>query len=89
MYYDLYLTINIVCTIILINIHKNWCGTSDVESQAPKKSSYYRAEVFLENGGQMYDIMGYTQEQVIADIITQYENHLYYLHVSDADKTLV
>ncbi|MFZ9035794.1 MAG: BCCT family transporter [Francisellaceae bacterium] len=42
---------------------------------------YYRAEVYLEHGGQKYDIMGYTEEQVIADIITQYEKHLYFLHV--------
>ncbi|WP_191092736.1 hypothetical protein [Cysteiniphilum sp. JM-1] len=41
------------------------------------------------HGGQQYDIMGYTEEQVIADILTQYEKHLYYIHVSNADKALV
>ena len=30
-----------------------------------KKRKYYRAEVFLREGGQDYDIMGWTQEQVI------------------------
>ena len=42
---------------------------------------YYRAEVFLEHGGQHYDIMYYSKEQVIADIVNQYEKHLHYLHV--------
>ncbi|MCF6765580.1 BCCT family transporter [Thiotrichales bacterium 19S3-7] len=44
-------------------------------------SHYYRAEVFLEHGGQHYDIMYYSKIQVISDIVTQYEKHLYYLHV--------
>uniref|UniRef100_UPI001AADF243 BCCT family transporter n=1 Tax=Facilibium subflavum TaxID=2219058 RepID=UPI001AADF243 len=56
--------------------------------EADEKNHYYRAEVFLEHGSQQYDIMGYTQEQVIADVITQYEKYLYYLHISTADKTL-
>ncbi|MGI2259854.1 BCCT family transporter [Shewanella sp. GXUN23E] len=43
---------------------------------------YYRVEVFLEHGGQHYDVMGYTEEQIIADVVTQYEKHLHYLHLS-------
>ncbi len=46
------------------------------------QDQYYRAEVFLEHGGQHYDVMGYTKEQLIADVITQYEKHLHYLHLS-------
>tara|TARA_Y100000768_G_scaffold388896_1_gene388432 strand:- start:3435 stop:5387 length:1953 start_codon:yes stop_codon:yes gene_type:complete len=42
---------------------------------------YYRAEVFLLNGGQDYDIYGYTKEQIIADAVTQYERYYHYLHV--------
>ena len=42
---------------------------------------YYRAEVFLSEGGQDYDIMGWTREQVIGDIISQYEKHMYFLHM--------
>jgi choline/glycine/proline betaine transport protein len=41
---------------------------------------FYRAEVHLLEGGQDYDIMGWTQEQVVVDILTQYENHLHFLH---------
>lgn len=41
---------------------------------------YYRLEVHLAEGGQGYDLYGYSQEQVIADILDQYERHLYFLH---------
>ncbi len=44
-------------------------------------SQYYRAEVFLTEGGQDYDIMGWTEDQVIGDIIDQYEKHMYFLHM--------
>lgn len=46
---------------------------------------YYRVEVFLEQGGQEYDVMGYTEEQIIADVVTQYERYLQYLHLSHAE----
>ncbi len=41
---------------------------------------YFRAEVFLREGGQDYDIMGWTNDQVIGDIIDQYEKHMHFLH---------
>lgn len=41
---------------------------------------YYRLEVHLAEGGQGYDLYGYSREQVIADILDQYERHLYFLH---------
>ncbi|MFL1453002.1 choline BCCT transporter BetT [Marinobacter sp. GN3S48] len=41
---------------------------------------YYRLEVHLTEGGQGYDLYGYSREQVIADILDQYERHLYFLH---------
>lgn len=43
---------------------------------------YYRAEVFLRQGGQRYDVFGYTQDQVSIDAVTQYEKHLHYLHLA-------
>ncbi|WP_422136510.1 BCCT family transporter [Endozoicomonas sp. ALD040] len=46
-----------------------------------EESKYYRAEVFLREGGQDYDIMGWTREQVIGDIIDQYEKHMHFLHM--------
>ena len=48
-------------------------------------NSYARAEVFLLNGGQDYDVYGYNQEQIIADFITQYERHFHYLHLNNSE----
>ncbi|PJE78284.1 Glycine betaine transporter [invertebrate metagenome] len=49
---------------------------SDDDSQ-----KYFRAEVFLREGGQNYDIMGWTENQIIGDIIDQYERHMHFLHM--------
>src|SRR5690606_6521017 len=42
---------------------------------------YFRAEVHLREGGQDYDIMGWSRDEVIGDILDQYERHRHYLHV--------
>ncbi|MBO2007131.1 hypothetical protein J4732_16765, partial [Serratia marcescens] len=34
----------------------------------------------LKEGGQNYDVMGWNQEQLINDILDQYEKHLHFLH---------
>ncbi|MBZ9558379.1 MULTISPECIES: choline BCCT transporter BetT [Modicisalibacter] len=43
---------------------------------------YYRLEVYLLEGSQGYDLMGYTREQVIEDILDQYERHMQFLHLN-------
>ncbi|MEC9484022.1 MAG: choline BCCT transporter BetT [Halomonas sp.] len=43
---------------------------------------YYRLEVYLAEGSQGYDLLGYTQQQVIEDILDQYERHMHYLHLN-------
>ncbi|NQZ20854.1 MAG: choline BCCT transporter BetT [Colwellia sp.] len=43
--------------------------------------SYYRAEVHLLEGGQDYDIMGWSKTAVINNIIDQYHKHLHFLHL--------
>ena len=48
-------------------------------TQKQENKAYYRAEVFLKEGGQNYEVMGYTEEQIIADILDQYEKHLHFL----------
>lgn len=40
---------------------------------------YYQAEVFLREGGQGYDVMDWTREDLLQDIIDQYERHLHFL----------
>jgi choline/glycine/proline betaine transport protein len=42
---------------------------------------YYRAEIHLAEGGQDYDIMGWTKQAVINDMIDQYHTHLHFLHL--------
>ncbi|MCB1694206.1 MAG: choline transporter, partial [Pseudomonadales bacterium] len=42
---------------------------------------YWRAEVHLREGGQDYDVMGWTRSQLANDLLEQYEKHLHYLHV--------
>ncbi len=42
---------------------------------------YYRAEVYLNEGGQNYDVMGWSRDEVIADVLDQYERHMHFLHV--------
>jgi choline/glycine/proline betaine transport protein len=45
------------------------------------EQSYYRAEVHLVEGGQDYDIMGWSKSAVINNIIDQYHKHLHFLHL--------
>lgn len=41
--------------------------------------TYYQAEVFLREGGQNYDVMDWTLDDLLQDIIDQYERHLHFL----------
>ena len=50
-------------------------NTSDDRTPA-----YYRAEVHLRQGGLDYDIMGWSKEGVISDLIDQYHKHMHFLH---------
>lgn len=54
----------------------------DTSKRRSKELQYYRAEVYLKEGGQDYDIMGWTEDQVIADVIDQYEKHMHFLHTA-------
>ena len=42
--------------------------------------NYWRAEVTLLEGAQQYDVAGYSKEELMSDILTQFENHLHLLH---------
>nr|WP_226996516.1 BCCT family transporter [Thalassotalea crassostreae] len=43
--------------------------------------TYYRAEVHLMEGGQDYDIMGWSEIAIINDVIDQYQKHMHFLHL--------
>ena len=51
------------------------------------RDRYARLEVHLEEGGQDYDVMGFTANQVIHDCLDQYERHLAFLRLSGAGST--
>ena len=50
------------------------------ERSEQKTNSQFYIEVYLQEGSQQYNICGYSKNQLIADIIDQYEKHLYFLH---------
>ena len=53
----------------------------DFVQEADDEQSYYRVEVHLLEGGQDYDIMGWSKDAVINNIIDQYHKHLHFLHL--------
>jgi choline/glycine/proline betaine transport protein len=52
-----------------------------LEDDDDETKRYYRGEVYLAEGSQHYDLYGYNQEQVIDDILIQYEKHMHFLHI--------
>jgi choline/glycine/proline betaine transport protein len=46
------------------------------------RDKYARLEVHLGEGGQNYDVMGYSKGQLIHDCLDQYERHLEFLRLS-------
>ncbi|MCW4351711.1 choline BCCT transporter BetT [Hoyosella sp. YIM 151337] len=44
-------------------------------------ATYYRYGVYLNEGSQGYDVMGYSKSQLIGDILDQYERHLEFLRL--------
>ncbi|WP_104484584.1 choline transporter [Acinetobacter indicus] len=46
------------------------------------KKYYYRLETYLFEGSQDNDLVGYSKEQVINDILDKYERHLMFLHIN-------
>lgn len=52
----------------------------DEESTEHTDGMYFRAEIHLNEGGQDYDIMNWSKEGIINDIIDQYHKHLHFLN---------
>ncbi len=51
-----------------------------LDDESSLSLKYYKAEVFLKKGEKL-DVMEWTQEDLLQDIIDQYERHLYFLNV--------
>ena len=45
------------------------------------RDQYARLEVHLADGGQDYDVMGFTHGQLIDDVLDQYERHLEFVRL--------
>jgi len=43
---------------------------------------YARAEVYLLEGGQGYDVFGFSKDQIIQDVLGQYDKHMHFLHIA-------
>jgi len=57
-------------------------GPSEAQSlDENEKATYYRAEVHLSEGGQNYDIMGWSKISVINDVIDHYHKHQHFIHL--------
>lgn len=54
----------------------------DIPTDENGERKFYRAEVFLRRGGQAYDVYGYEQQDIIADILDQFEKYMHFLQVS-------
>ncbi|MFJ9991862.1 BCCT family transporter [Pseudomonas putida] len=48
---------------------------------AGEERKYFRAEVHLREGGQDHDVMGWSKDEVIGDILDHFERHLHFLHL--------
>ena len=46
---------------------------------------FFRAEMFLLQGGQDCDVYGFSKEQIISDAISYFKKHLHYLHVTNSE----
>ena len=62
-------------------------GVKIIKTQTPDyamSDNYYRAEVYLFEGGQDYDVIGWSKEALINDVIDQYHKHMYFLHKTNS-----
>nr|WP_145138742.1 choline BCCT transporter BetT [Pseudomonas duriflava] len=56
-------------------------GDTKSSQEEREDRKYFRADVHLKEGGQDYDVMGWSREDVIGDILDQYERHMHFLHM--------
>lgn len=53
----------------------------DLDPKSSKAPRFYRAEVFQSEGGEPYDVLTYSREQLMADVIAQYDRYHYYIYM--------
>ncbi|WP_211232362.1 hypothetical protein [Pseudomonas cremoricolorata] len=50
-------------------------GEAPAEGEEEVRQRFYRAEVYLHDGSQEYDLMGFVPEQIVRDVLDQFESH--------------
>ncbi|WP_181898391.1 BCCT family transporter [Alteromonas aestuariivivens] len=61
--------------------HPEILPTEQETVDSSENQTYYRAEVHLSEGGQNYDIMGWSRLGIINDVIEQFYKHQHFLHL--------
>lgn len=51
----------------------------DPRRKVSEDDQFFRAEVFLLEGGQGYDVMGWSKHGLIHDVLDQYQRHIHFL----------
>lgn len=59
----------------------NFGGVHRTKKSDDQNDVYFRADVYLREGGQDYDLMGFSEEAIINDVIDQYERHRQFLDI--------
>ncbi len=63
------------------HLRPEFSQTEQPSDQIDESAHYYRAEIHLREGGQDYDVMGWSKTAIINDIIDNYHKHMHFLHV--------
>ncbi len=50
-------------------------GDVPFDAEPEVRQRFYRAEVYLHDGSQEYDLMGFNSEQIVRDVLDQFESH--------------
>ncbi|MBS3743291.1 MAG: choline BCCT transporter BetT [Wenzhouxiangellaceae bacterium] len=82
---QLYLALDVTLTDEVDFNYQVWprkCAMPAFTLRTEKSRAHYcRLEPRLREGGLTYDLMGYTKDQVIGDVVDHFEAHLQYLHM--------
>ncbi|MDX1795528.1 MAG: choline BCCT transporter BetT [Hydrogenovibrio sp.] len=63
------------------HVKPEFINPEESTEEVSEENRYHRAEVHLTEGGQDYDVMGWSKEALIHDIIDHYHKHMHFLHV--------
>lgn len=71
-------------TDFLYEVRLKGYSNAEYDPDGDSTDEFVRAEVFLKEGGQDYDLYGWSEEQIIHDVLDQYEKHLQFLRLVNA-----